>query len=362
MSMRKSVFLIILLVVLSLCICIYMVIMAKADKTTMKVREIRTYKFVTPTWCFVFEDFENPGIVKLLEQEKIKELVKGAGTEFEKVLLVKRWVREQLKDTAGGPPCIIWNAAEILELVRRKKMHALCGQYGVVFAQILTGLGVTVRYVDLCNPKLQGHFSTEIWSRDYKKWVIVDSFLDLYYEKNDKPLGVYELHRAYQNNDILNCKVVCDDVKKQIVRNELELYYRFGIVFRNDQLTHDPFVYYTVNKNKPEEDIRPIPTWDDFILRYMPNGPYADEMFYNWEPDITIIKVKNLNYRRGLVTLEFHALLGKVNDFTVFANNKVSYCQQEFVWELQKGGYNKLTVFPRHKETDTQTYIIIDYF
>ncbi|MBI5554835.1 MAG: hypothetical protein HY920_03135 [Elusimicrobia bacterium] len=63
-----------------------------------------------------------------------------------------------------------------------------------------------------------------------------------------------------------------------------------------------------------------------------------------------------------MVTLEFNSLLGKVSDFTVFANNKVSYCQQEFVWELQKGGYNKLTVFPRHHEAYTQTYIIMDYF
>ncbi|MFH1074592.1 MAG: transglutaminase-like domain-containing protein [Candidatus Firestonebacteria bacterium] len=361
MSTRKHIFIIILLVVLSLCIYLYMLVTAQAHKAAIRVREIRTYKFVTPEWCFVFEDFENPGIIKLLEQEKIKELVKGADTEFEKVLLVKRWVREQLKDAVGGSPNIIWNAAEILELVRQKKMHALCGQYGVVFAQILTGLGVTVRYIDLCSPKLNTHFLTEIWSQDYKKWVIIDPFLDLYYEKNGKPLGVYELHQAYQNNDILNCKVICHDVKKQITRDELELYYKFGIVFRNDQLTHAPLVYYTVGKNTPEQGIQVHPTWDDFILRYTPQGPYDAEKYYNWEPDITVIKVKNLNYRRGLVTLEFHSLLGKLNDFTVFANNKVSYCQQEFVWELQKGGYNKLTVFPRHNETDTQTYIVVDY-
>ncbi len=362
MNRRKSIITIILLAILSLGIWVYMSVTGQSPKTTIRVREIRTYKFVTPTWCFVFEDFESPGLVKLLEQEKIKEIVKGAGTEFEKVLLVKRWVREQLKDAGGGPPCIIWNAAEILELVRRQKMHALCGQYGIVFAQILTGLGVTVRYVDLRSPKLSGHFLTEIWSRDYKKWVIIDPYLDLYYERNGTPLGVYELHQAYQNNNVLNCKVVNDNGKKQITRDELELYYKFGIVFRNDQLTHDPFVYYTVDKDKPEQGIRPMPTWDDFIMRYMPKGPYADEMLYNWEPDITVIKVKNFNYRKGLVTLEFHSLLGKPADFTVFANNNVSYCQQEFVWELQKGGYNKLTVFPRNNEAETQTYIIIDYY
>ncbi len=248
-----------------------------------------------------------------------------------------------------------------MDLVRGNKMRALCGQHGVVFAQILTGLGITVRYIDLRSPKMNSHFLTEIWSRDYKKWVVVDPFFDLYYERDGVPLGVYELHQAYQNDDVADCKAVYPDGKKSVTKNDLELYHRFGVVFRNNQLTDPPLVYFVVENSQPGAEICPKPTWDDFILKYAPAGPYADEKLFNWAPDITVIKVKNIDQRKGLVTLEFHALAGAGKDFTVLTDDKISSCGQEFRWVLKQGGYNKLTVFPRYREADTQTSIILDW-
>ncbi len=107
MSKRITITMIALLMALLLGLGLYVSVKAQAHQEQIRVREIRTYKFVTPSWCFVFEDFNNPELAKLIERENLKGLVKGAETEFEQVLLVKKWVQEQLKKAGNEAPGII---------------------------------------------------------------------------------------------------------------------------------------------------------------------------------------------------------------------------------------------------------------
>jgi transglutaminase superfamily protein len=178
------------------------------------------------------DDFHNPRLELLRAREKLDELISGAPRQFDKIVVLRRWVRKQW-DYGGSfyyPP---WDAVEILDLARYHGNKGFCAQYAVVFLQACQALGIHARYVDLA-----GHFVVSVWSDDYDRWVVMDPTNDLHYERDGIPVGGRSLYRAYWTNDLRGLvQVDGTGNRKALTREDLDSFRLYAVDIAADQLS-----------------------------------------------------------------------------------------------------------------------------
>jgi hypothetical protein len=178
------------------------------------------------------EDFNHPRLQLLRKRENLHAVTSAGKTQFEKILLLRRWTRQQWE--SGGafyyPP---WDAVEILDLARKYHNNGFCAQYAMVFLQACLSMGIHARYVNL-----PGHFVASIWSDEYDKWVVMDPCFDMHFEKNGIPLSSRQLCKAYWSSEIKGIyKVSSFQTKTPVTKNDLYCYRMYEIILRNNHLS-----------------------------------------------------------------------------------------------------------------------------
>jgi hypothetical protein len=163
-----------------------------ADKPRM-VRSSYPYTFQRPS----------ANLERLRREWKLDEVIAPGTNEFDKLILLRNWVRRQWVCNDAGSGIRTWNAIEILSAP--PNMHGMCVHFATAFAQCALALGFNARQVIL-----SGHFVADIWSEQYQKWVLMDveavhaegftrygtaHYIDA---ANGVPLDVLELHTAQQ--------------------------------------------------------------------------------------------------------------------------------------------------------------------
>lgn len=155
-----------------------------------------------------YEDFAVPRLAELAQREGLSAIVQGARSEFETILKVKDWVAAQwaFSMPVPYPP---WDALTILDWIRDGVTGGFCGQYSQVFLQSLAALGIPARYVEIGTPDVPFlHFTTEVWSNDYNKWVAIDPTFDNYFARGGVPLSVLEVRDALLDRRLDDVDVV----------------------------------------------------------------------------------------------------------------------------------------------------------
>lgn len=245
---------------------------------------------------FAFEDFFHPELQKLRKREKLDNVVRNSKNEFEKILALKNWTNKQWQQ--GTPnPYPPFNANTILDLIRSKKTGGWCGQYGVVFAQACLSLGIPVRYLDIMPEGKGGHFVVEVYSRDNKKWVLMDPTLNVYYERNQIPLNVLELHNLKFHDKQNDVYEISESSK---TKADLSYYYSFDCWLRNNHLSNP---LKTVVTGKVINVIAQrlwyyCPCVSDLKRMEIETKVQmisSDIRYFYWEPDILVIKVLKKN-------------------------------------------------------------------
>jgi len=181
----------------------------------------------------------------LRERWKLDKVVGPAKTEFEALVLLRQWVRDQWEDGWNmGPLSYVppWDAPVILELASQQLALGMCTHYATVYTQCCAALGFYAR-----TQIMQAHCISEIWSNDYGKWVTMDPGGDsddstkhtYHFERDGIPLSALEAHLAYVHDEL-------DDVRMSptpppetkdrfTVANRIQLWQRFMISLRNDE-------------------------------------------------------------------------------------------------------------------------------
>jgi hypothetical protein len=205
-------------------------------------------------------DLQRPSrkLKKLREQYRLDEVVAAGRTDFEKLLLLRNWVRRQWRgnDGFGGR----WDALEILAAPPGKK--GMCVHYGNLFSQCALSLGYCARPVII-----NGHFIADVWSPDHGKWVAMDveaiyppvrfeRFASAHYvdARTRDPLSILDVYRAYHRaldadapalNDILQVFTYDNDDAQAVPHDmlrptpELRTFARFAYPPRNDHLDRE---------------------------------------------------------------------------------------------------------------------------
>ncbi len=167
-----------------------------------------------------YGDPRAPRTVQVREQYRLDEVVAGAATEFEAMCALKRWVRSRWDHGWSLSFDKVKDALDILELAERGE-HFNCGFYSRVFVECARSLGWVARPIGIgvrdCsfprghNVGNVGHSVPEIWSNQYRKWVLLDPDLNLHYERDGLPLSALEIHDAWLSHEAAAVAVVQEE-------------------------------------------------------------------------------------------------------------------------------------------------------
>ena len=176
---------------------------------------------------FTYDKADNPKLKELALKYKLKDVIAGGKTEFDRMVLLSDWVHRQFKKF-GQPSKNTVNALEILELVQKGGVF-YCAQYSSVFMSSCYSLGWVARDLGLHrllgNPGSPEHSVPEVWSNQYRKWIIMDPTFNIYIEKNGLPLNGNELRDEYFGNKGEDLTYVQGAEKRKFKKSELPIKY-----------------------------------------------------------------------------------------------------------------------------------------
>lgn len=176
---------------------------------------------------FKFDSYDNPKLKQLREQYKLDEIVSPGKDEFGRQVLLLDWVNHQFKKF-GRPTANPRGAAEILDDIRQGHTF-FCAQYADVFVSAAASLGWIDRSLALRRPNNIGegsteHSSTEIWSNQFRKWVMLDPTFAMYAEKGGMPLSAYELRQQWFYHDAKDVTFVVDRDRKRYHKSDMPIF------------------------------------------------------------------------------------------------------------------------------------------
>ena len=152
---------------------------------------------------FKFDCFGEASLKTLRRQEKLDEVVAPGKTEFEKQALLSHWAHKRVKHFGGPPANAPVDALGILKCVDANQTFN-CGYIAEVLREGLMSMGYVSRQIGLKGAHGDGngdeHSVVEVWSNQYRKWIILDPTLDMYFVKGGTPLNSFELRQEWFYN------------------------------------------------------------------------------------------------------------------------------------------------------------------
>lgn len=204
-----------------------------------------------------FDSWQNPKLKELRERYRLDEVVASGRDEFERQVRLMDWTHQQFR-RFGRPTIAARGALEILEGIEEGAAF-FCTQY----AQLLVSAAASLGWVDrpLALRRHQGvakvggsteHTTTEIWSNQHRKWVMLDPTANLYLERDGVPLNAWEIRQEWFYRDGTNLIFVVGKERKRYRKADLPVFLRrfagFGdLAIHPDELDKYGFVAYIPN-------------------------------------------------------------------------------------------------------------------
>ncbi len=165
--------------------------------------QLDTLPFVESEYTkrFRFDCFDNPKLQELRARYKLDQVVASGKDEFDRQVLLMDWAHQQFT-RFGRPTAPVKGALEILRGIQEGKPF-FCTQYAELLVSAAASLGWVDRVLALRRHQgvAQGgsseHSTTEIWSNQYRKWVMLDPTSNMYLEKDGVPLNAYEIRQEW---------------------------------------------------------------------------------------------------------------------------------------------------------------------
>jgi hypothetical protein len=198
--------------------------------THYTVKKLETLPYVEDAYTkrFHFDAFENPKLKELRSRYKLDDVIAPGKDEFEKQVLVMDWTHRQFKKF-GKPSADAKGALEILQCIEGGHTF-FCAHYAKVLVSSAASLGWVDR--ELALRRHQGsakdgsseHSTTEIWSNQHRKWVMLDPTSNMYLEKDGVPLNAYEVRQEWFYNDGKGLVFVIGKERKKYRKSDLPIF------------------------------------------------------------------------------------------------------------------------------------------
>jgi len=177
---------------------------------------------------FDYQPFSDHKLEILRNEYDLVKLTEPYKDEFDKFKILRDWVRRQWK---YGYPDEVSRDYDSIDILRRAKNGESfwCSEYAVVFIQCALSLGYQARYVAL----RKGHVIAEIWSNEFKKWVIMDPTFNIHFEKKGIPLNCLDLFNAFNDNQTEEICVMEGNYKPEDICIKFGVHELTGISIKN---------------------------------------------------------------------------------------------------------------------------------
>ena len=275
-------------------------------------------RYVNPTFPFIYQDMSHLKVRQLRERAGIDEMIKKAKNDLELIQMISDWANKQWGHLQPLPYAS-WDAIEILDKVEKGDAF-WCTYKAVLFVQGCNAAGLTARIVGI-NPKnsLAGTVA-EVYNNDFRKWMLVDAWMNCYFERDGVPLSAVDYHNSMEKSDGIflvfgengygteywdfktgkadniphaGKRVPVEDVPK---KGFINMYYDVRIVLRNDTTVHP----------QPKENIYV----DGFMVPYNSRGGEWWGPQLKWIDDKTVSQITCANTN---LIHEFEWPLNEVN-------------------------------------------------
>lgn len=170
---------------------------------------------VHPSFC----PYEHPRLAELRSRWKLLA-VAGDGDDFSRACRLRRWVRSRWDHGYDKLPDMTDGVA-ILEAAAAGHSFFCC-TYATLLVQCSLAVGLPARRVDIWRQHWDypvglgmrgnhGHSVTEIYCREWRRWIVFDADLNVHYERAGEPLGASDLQAAWLSGDIDGVHQVRDE-------------------------------------------------------------------------------------------------------------------------------------------------------
>ena len=161
------------------------------------VREVGNPAFHNSEIFRAFEVYYSPRVTALRERYGLEEVVAGETDELKRILLLRHWIKSQIRIEDRHPTQTRGDAFAILDAAQKGGgFH--CAHFSIVQHAVLNSFGYVTRRLG-CGPGLEetkesGHHGVnEVWVNTLAKWMIVDAKYDIHFEKDGVPLSALEI-------------------------------------------------------------------------------------------------------------------------------------------------------------------------
>ncbi|MCU0917791.1 MAG: transglutaminase-like domain-containing protein, partial [Planctomycetes bacterium] len=227
---------------------------------TATVQRLDTLPFVQSEFTkrFRFDSFDNPKLKELRERYRLDAVVAPGKDEFERQVLLLDWVHHRFQKF-GRPSTEARGALEILRAI--DEGHAFfCSHYAHVFVSAAASLGwidrelALRRHQDSPQGGSTEHSPTEIWSNQYRKWVMMDPTAHMCIEKDGLPLNAYEIRQEWFYREGHDLVFVIGKERQKYRKSDLPIFLgRFAgfgdLTVPADELCKYGFIGYIPNTN-----------------------------------------------------------------------------------------------------------------
>jgi hypothetical protein len=167
------------------------------DGRTAAVWTLDTLPYVENdvTRRFRFDRYGDPVLEQLRRECRLDDVIAPGHSEYEKQLLLMIWVTRQIE---FGDPAEVGQERDPLRILdwSRQGRRLYCENNAALMIAAAASLGWVSRPLDLAM-----HSLTEIWSNDYRKWILLDPTDEYYVESHGEPLGALEIRQDWFAND-----------------------------------------------------------------------------------------------------------------------------------------------------------------
>ena len=181
--------------------------------TSSSFHEVKTDnpEFIPDTSFVSFENMASPKFSALKAKYQLDTIFHGETDELKRILLLRNWIKGQIKIDNQGPYPGDGSPESILD--EAAKGHGFhCGHYMVVQNAVMNAYG----YVTRCLGAGEGapnelevhHGINEIWLNTYHKWFLSDAKYNYHFEKNGIPLSALEVRDEYLKNKAADITLV----------------------------------------------------------------------------------------------------------------------------------------------------------
>jgi hypothetical protein len=304
-----------------------------------------------------YDSFSNPKLKELRERYELEKVVASGKDEFDRQLLLMDWTHHRFKKF-GRPSTPANGALEVLTAI--DEGHSFfCSQYGQVMLATSASLGWVNRALALRrhqgvnkNGGSTEHTTTEIWSNQFGKWVMLDPTSNMYLEKGGVPLNAWEIRQEWFYNDAKDLVFVVGKERKRYKKSDLPVWLAkfdgFGdLTVDPDELDKYGFIGYIPNTKLTDAGFN----YDGMFIvkdnlcdgtqwhtRKLPENPATDPYFPIGQATMSVA-IEN-----GKVMVALKTLTPNFKQFEIRSKGgEWKSAADKFEWKVREG-VNKLEV------------------